>query len=399
MRKKSILAMFLFLSALGYGQVDPYLEGRACMSQGKYDLAVSRLNEALQLQPGETEIYYQLGISQFALKDYPAARESFYETEKRRKGMGSFYLAKCEVRLNHPQLALNYLKTHLSSRYKKAESDLLLDEDLASLENTPGWQQLWNEKNWYSSGDKDFQEARFLKERGETLEAINILNELEKQGYNRTDVQTEKAKIYRELGNMKAAQSELKSAVKSDTRNLDAAHQLAQIESEEGDVEEALALFDKVIRQDPSRFDAYIQRAEARGKMGDLEGALEDINLYIKYFPTDDEAIYRKGLIQYENGKYLDAIQSFNGALNLEKGKAEYYFARGKTYAATGTIRYADKDMSMSLDLDPLNGEVWFEKGLLSDKLGNRTGACHCYQKAFQYGIFKAGELLDKYCQ
>jgi tetratricopeptide (TPR) repeat protein len=384
---------------MAHSQAIPYLEGRACMSEERYDLAITHLNEALKQDPGETEIYYQLGLCQFALKNYPAARESFYETEKRRKAMGSFYLAKCEVKLNHPELALNYLKIHLSSRYKKPESEILLDEDLSTLELLPGWKQLWEEKRWYSSGDKEFQEAMFLKDQDDYLEAINILNKLEKQGYKRTLVLTEKATIYEKLGNEKAAFSALKSAVKSDVRNLDATQQLAIFQVNDGDIEEAIASLNRVIRQDPARFDAYLQRAEALSLSGDLDKAMEDMNLYLKYFPSNDEAIYRKGMIQYENGSYLNAIQSFNEALKLEQGKAEYYFARGKTYASTGTIRYADKDMSMALDLDPLNGEIWYEKGLVSEKLGDLTAACHCYSKAFQYGIFEARDLLDSNCK
>ena len=398
MRKQGLLALFLFLSVTAHSQLDPYLEGRACMIEERYDQAVTHLTEALKQNPGETEIYYQLGLCQFALKKYPAARESFYETEKRRKAMGSFYLAKCEVKLNHPELALNYLKTHLSSRYKKPESEILLDEDLSTLDLLPGWKQLWEEKKWYSSGDKEFQEAMFLKDQGDYLEVINMLNKLEKQGYKRTLVLTEKAAIYEKLGNEKAAFSSLKSAVKSDVRNLDATQQLAVFQVDDGDSEEAIASLNRVIRQDPARFDAYLQRAEALSVSGDLDKAMEDMNLYLTYFPSDHEAIYRKGMIQYENGSYLNAIQSFNNALKLEQGKAEYYFARGKTYASTGTIRYADKDMSMALDLDPLNGEIWYEKGLVSEKLGDLTEACHCYKKAFQYGIFEARDLLHTNC-
>jgi tetratricopeptide (TPR) repeat protein len=398
MRKQGFLAIFLLLSAFCYSQGDPYLEGRACMHMETYDLAVSHLEEALRQHPGKTEILYQLGLSYFALKNYPAARDAFYETEKRRKGMGSFYLAKCEVKLQHPQQAINYLKIHLSSRYKLSESEILLDEDLSTLENLPGWQRLWEEKNWYSAADKEFQEAMFLKQQGDVLESINVLNKLEKQGYKRSLVQSEKAALYKELGNSRASRSALKSAVKSDVRNLDAAQQLALMQMEDGDFEEALASLNKVIRQDPARFDAYLQRAEARSQAADLAGALEDVSLYLHYFPENHEAMYRKGKIQFEHGKYLDAIQSFNAALEQEKGKAEYYFARGLTYASTGTVRYAHKDLSMALDLDPLNGEIWFEQGKLAQELGNLSSACHCYQKAFQYGIFEAGEFLDKNC-
>lgn len=397
--RQGILAAFLLIPFLGFGQVDPYLHGRASMSMERYDSAVIYLKQALQQSPGETEFLYFLGISYFHTHEFPAARDAFYEVEKRRTGMGSFYLAKTEVKLNHPEQALKYLRIHLSSRYREPESAILLDEDLSRLEGSSAWQQLWNEKNWYSSGDKQFQEALFLRAQGNHLEAINQLNDLEKQGYNRSEVQAEKASIYMQLGNEKAAGSELGSAVKSDIRNLDAAQRLAQILVDEGNPDEARAELDRVIRQDPARFDAYLQRAEARSLAGDLPGALQDMKLYLTYFPEDDEAIYRKGKIQFENGRYLDAIQSFNRALDLDRSKADYFFARGMTYAATGTTRYADKDLSMALDLDPLNGEVWYEKAILMEKLGDRAGACQCYSKAFQYGVFKAGEFLDNFCK
>ena len=393
-----LLLTLLIFSLQGFGQGDHYLAGRACMEDEMYDSALFHLEQALQQNPGQTEIYYQLGISYFTLKNYPAARDAFYETEKRRKGMGSFYLAKSEIRLSHPQQALKYLRIHLSSRYKKSESDILLDEDISTLQGSPGWQELWDEKRWYSSSDKEFQEAMFLKSQGDYLEAINQLNRLEKQGYKKSMVLSEKASIYNELGNLKASRSALKSAVKGDVRNLDALQQLAVMQIADGDAEEAVEGLNRVIRQDPARFEAYLQRAEALSQIDELSAALSDMELYLTYFPENDSAIYRKGLIQFSHGKYLDAIQSFNRSLALNQGEASYFYARGLTYAATGTTRYAEKDMSMALDLDPLNGEIWFEKGKIDDQLGNKDSACHCYRKAYQYGIFEAGELINKRC-
>jgi len=398
MHKHLLQCLLLIIPVLGFGQSDPYLSGRACMLDGSLDSAATFLEEALLANPGDAKIYYHLGEVLFGLHNYPAARDAFYECEKRRKGMGSFYLAKSEVKLNHEQQALKYLRIHLSSRYKLSESEILLDEDLSSLEGLPGWQQLWNEKSWYSNPDTEYQQAIYLKKQGDFLEAINLLNKLEKQGYKRSMVQSEKAIIYQELGNMKAASSSLKSAVKSDTRNLDALQQLARIQTSEGDAEEAVTGLSRVIRQDPARFDAYIQRAQALSLTGDLRGAMNDMDLYLAYFPVDDSAIYIKGMIQFAHGKYLDAMQSFNESLAINSGKPEYYYGRGRTYAATGTTRYAERDMSMALDLDPLNGEIWFEKGKLAEELGDRMDACHCYRKAYQYGIFEAGELVNSKC-
>jgi len=399
LRLAPLLLTLLLFTLQGFGQEDHYLAGRAYMEEEKYDSALFHMEKALAQNPGKAELYYQLGLIHFTLKQYPAARDAFYETEKRRKGMGSFFLSKSEIRLSHPQQALKYLRVHLSSRYKRSESEILLDEDISTLEGSPGWQGLWEEKKWYTSRDKEFQDAMFLKSQGDYLEAINLLNSLEKQGYEKSLVQNEKASIYLELGNLKASRSALKSAVKSDVRNLDALQQLAVMQIADGDEEEAIEGLNKVIRQEPARFKAYLQRADAFSQAGQLSAALSDMDLYLSYFPENDSAIYRKGMIQFKHGKYLDAIQSFNRSLALNQGESAYYYARGLTYAATGTTRYAEKDMSMALDLDPMNGEIWFEKGKLDEQLGNRQSACHCYQKAYQYGIFEAGELMNMKCQ
>jgi tetratricopeptide (TPR) repeat protein len=399
MTKRMVLLILMIVSVVhATGQEELYMDGRANMARADYQTALTQLNNALEIKKGDTEILYHLGICHFRLNNNPAALEAFYGVEKRREGMGSFYLAKTEVRLNHPELALKYLRVHLSSRYKVPEKVILLDEELSRLEGTQGWQNLWNEKVWYSQGDQDFQEAQFLKENDKALEAINLLNKLEKQGYQRSKVQAEKADVYTMLGNHKAAKSELQSSVKSDVRNLNALYALASFQVEEGDTKEALAGLNRVIRQEPDRFDAYLVRARARSDQEDLAGALDDVNLYLKYFPEQHDAYYQRGKIQHTHGKYLDAIQSYNRALEMDNGKAAYFYARGLTYATTGTTRYAEKDLSMALDLDPFNGEIWYEKGKLSEQLGQLKEACSCYQKAFQYGIFDAGEILDKLC-
>jgi len=186
MIKKWILLLLMgFTCSQGWGQMDPFLSGRASMMQGDFQSALIQMKRALEEHPGETEILYQLGICHFTLNSIPAARDAFYEVEKRRKGRGSLYLAKCEVKLGHPELAMKYLKEHLSSGFKVPEKEILLDKELSSLEGSSEWQQLWNEKEWYSPGDKAFQGAQFLKETGAALEAINILNKLEKQGYEK----------------------------------------------------------------------------------------------------------------------------------------------------------------------------------------------------------------------
>jgi len=399
MKRGYLLIAISFILLPLRAQEDPFLAGRASMIRGEYSQAAIYLEKALAGEPGDADLMIHLGVCYFRQQEFPRAWELFFGAEKRKKGMGTFYLAKTEVRLNHPELALKYLEEHLSSHYKLPEDEILLDPDLGRLENSPGWQELWNKKQWYSAEDKEFQEARFMKDHGRELEAINVLNKLEKKGYRKGDVLTEKAEIFLSLGNKKAAVSAFSDAANADYRNSRAQLALATSLVEEDEAEEARNLLDRLIRREPDLFDAYLLRARASSNLGQLAPALRDMDTYLEYFPEDHGAYYSRGLILHEHGQYLDAIRSFNRALEMDPGMASYFFARGKTYAATGTIRSAERDMSMALDLDPLNGDIWFHKARISERMGNLDDACFAYRKAYRYGVHQAGEMKERICK
>lgn len=38
---------------------------------------------------------------------------------------------------------------------------------------------------------------------------------------------------------------------------------------------------------------------------------------------------------------------------------------------------------------------ITYEKGRISESLGKIADVCHCYGKAFQYGVFEARNCLD----
>jgi tetratricopeptide (TPR) repeat protein len=70
-RLGSLQLMLLFISVMGFGQYDPYLSGRAYMHTGMYDSAQYHLERALEQNPGSSDLYYQLGVAHFTLKNYP----------------------------------------------------------------------------------------------------------------------------------------------------------------------------------------------------------------------------------------------------------------------------------------------------------------------------------------
>ena len=73
MKKWMILAIMIVTAVPGRGEVDPYLAGRACMIQKKYDSALVYLNGALEEEPGNTDILMNLGLCHFRMNQNPSA--------------------------------------------------------------------------------------------------------------------------------------------------------------------------------------------------------------------------------------------------------------------------------------------------------------------------------------
>jgi len=393
-----ILALFLFQQAASQKGTDPYLEARALMQKEQFDAAVALLHQAVEKQPGNLDYIFQRGVCFFNLKQYDQALSDFLHVNKRTTGKGALMLAKTEARLHHPELAMKYLREHLGSYYKLPEKEILLDKDLDLLSETPGWNALWKEREWYSEDDRKLQEAEYLKKNGDYLEAINLLRELDGKGFKRSAVNQNLAEIYTILNNPKAAEDALDKALSVSPGNPEALKMRIDLSIASENYGQAVKDCNILLRQAPETFDYYLVSGRLYSKLDNYERALEQVSLYLDLFPDSAPAMNVLGTIHYQEGKYLDALRTFNQLIEMEKGEPEYFFNRGKTYAAAHTYTYAARDFSMALDLDPKNPDTWFEKGLAELELDDLKSACFSFRKAFQYGKYEASEYLNKYC-
>jgi tetratricopeptide (TPR) repeat protein len=142
----------------------------------------------------------------------------------------------------------------------------------------------------------------------------------------------------------------------------------------------------------------YPMRALAYSKTGMYDKAVEDMDYYLSYVKDDADAWYRYGTINSNEGKYFKALECYNKCLSLDQKDARYFLARGVTYMNTRTYNYARNDLSMALDLDPQNAEAYYQKAHACVKLGLNEEACFCFQQAYRYGKYEAGEYSEKYC-
>lgn len=400
MMRNFVLFILLFMFTLVSGQPEPdaLLRAKAMMEVNKYDSAIHLLATAAAEDPGNVEVVFNRGMCYFEQKQYNKAHEDFIFVNRKRNGSASLMLAKTEARLNRPELAVKYLREHLGSYNKVPEKDILLDKDLALIENSDAWISLWREREWYSPYDQELQEITYLRENGQELEAINRLRDLDKKGYKRTIVNQQLAELYHASGNNKAALDAVDQAIRTDSRNTGALKLRIDLLVEKGDLEDASRDCSRLLRMAPDAFDYYLVAGKIHSRLGEYDAAVRSVNTYLDLYPRSPSALNELGEIHFTAGKYLDALSTFNKVLELDKGTAAYYYNRGRTYAATRTYRYAEKDFSMALDLDPLDAETWFAKGLTDLELGNTDTACFDFKKALRYGKYEAREYLDRHC-
>lgn len=169
---------------------------------------------------------------------------------------------------------------------------------------------------------------------------------------------------------------------------------------ESGDYEGARDAFDEAIGEDSRRGIYYANKALAQAGLSDFEGAGETVRQGLELEPENAEIYRAAGIVSFQAGNYEEACGYFESALGIlgnEKGQtemrtdirrykadaeyrtgdyaaaaeeytqliqtdennAEYYFLRGKAYAAAGDLDSARPDFSKVNELRPEKPEYY----------------------------------------
>ncbi len=385
-----MLAWLLHLSAFGQ---DPYLLGVARLQEGYYYQARDHFEQVLAADSDDTGGLLKIAETYYLTADYQNAIEYLERLEGLRDGMGSYGLARSYAKIGDAGMASLYLEKHLGSGYKFPSSTILLDDAFLSLETSREWKSLWKNE-WYSEDELMFQEIAYLTGSEDYLDALDLIEQALGGTADRALLLSARGAVFHRMGNYQ-------NSIQSYTAAIDITRMIA--ESFHGRAESYLALdkfknaipdLKRTVQLQPEKLEILKELSEANRAAGNLDQAAEVIEDYIVYFPEQAEAHYIHGQILFESGKYLKALSSFNYCLELETNDPRFYAARGKTYLATSTYRYAMNDFGMALDLDPKNHEVWFQRGMVKWHSNDRDGSIADWERATRYGSEKAAKKL-----
>lgn len=394
----ALVIIFLASPPNGNAQVsahaEPYLKAKALCGLKQYDAALYMLSKLDNTEKNFPAFLLE-GDLYMGKKEYASALLAYQKGATLAPETFAYPLARAYAGNAQYDSALVWLEKHLTSEYRKAESEIQLDPAFEGLERSRGWRTLWS-KDYYTPVEKTISRARYLLNSGNTTATLKFLND-SIQKYDYHALYQLRAQVYDSLKNYTAAYQDLQKALGGERKpeyyllSANVALKMEEFEKAETDAGNALRL-------DQSVFDAYVIRAKAKAALGENSRALSDIDSYLAYFPDDADAIDLAGAISLKDKNYLKALAYYNQALKISKAEPEYFSGRGRAYLQTGMYEYAYKDFSMALDLNPQNGETWYLKGLARQHTADAEGACNDFEKAFKRGYKEALRELQENC-
>jgi tetratricopeptide (TPR) repeat protein len=279
-----------------------------------------------------------------------------------------------------------------NSRYKISLYDYLTTEDYSIA------REIALEKNNYTSTEKQLYQARVLLENKKYSQALFIIDEIIARGTKDSEAYFLQSKIAFNLQDYKKANYAIEKALDLNSLKTECYRQKACSNLKLGNYIVALEAVNKLIRKDLYNINNFILKLEVllANDMFNESSALS--NTLLQLIPENKEVLIANGKSLYKTGDYLGALKSTNHLLEIEKSK-EGFELRGDIYMATSTFQYAEYDYSMSLDINPYNGDVYAKKGFARYKQGNQKGACSDWEKAIRYGSFQAVKYKEQYCR
>lgn len=187
-----------------------------------------------------------------------------------------------------------------------------------------------------------------------------------------------------------------------------------QLRSNKGDLKGAVEDFNETIRLNPGNPQAYQLRGSLLMQAGNAEQALKDLDFLLNWYetepfkkieapisatapndkpgasfsvgvqektnnsaPGDKEmvqtiagAYVTRGLIKSPQGKTDSAITDFTKAIRLDSKNAWAFYFRANEHETTGDLELALADMNRAIQIDPMNGNLRVEKGVILVLMG-----------------------------
>jgi tetratricopeptide (TPR) repeat protein len=393
-----ILFFVIVMPVHSQSQPSLYLKGIAFVQKNQVDSAIFYYSKLLETKNQDYKLLNLRGQAYYKSQKYPEALSDFFAANKLSADIADFGLAQCYASAGNLEMALEYLKKHLSSRYKLSQYIIRNDPAFAKFENNRDWILLW-QNDWYDKNDAQNGEARFLFNNKDWMGEINYVTDLVKENSKRHELLYYRAKSYFEMGNYNASLSDFNVAIGVFHHNYEYYHGRAKVFAKMDKTKDAISDYSTAIEIAPEAFSLYLERADLYISVHNFEAAQRDIELYLDLFGNDSLALFLAGKCQCARGNCIDALVYYNRLVKDHPSNAKYYYARAEAYQKTGMFTYSLKDYDTCIRFEPSNINALRERGKVFFAQDNKKDACNDWKKASNVGDFESNNLYLDNCR
>ena len=334
--------------------------GRACHRLGQFERALAHYSKAIELLPGNHEVFVNRAVVNLDLGRNQAALQDLDRALKLGESAWAYlYRGLIQDHLDEGRRALeNYSR---ALRLEPSNADAYYWRGLGHLkarEHEQAFQDL------STAVELDGGHAMAYTTRGRARLALGdsqwALSDLE-EGCSLAPQLSEpyfyRGKARYELGMNQEALSDFDQALERDRDFAEAYMARGEILSALGEYKQAISDYDRAIELEPKKPIAYDARGQARAAIEEFEEAVEDHSQALELDPDRAESLANRGAAYQNLDQHEQAILDLDRALGLDPGLASAYYARALAHGSLGEYDRASRDLDRAVELDPSYAE------------------------------------------
>jgi tetratricopeptide (TPR) repeat protein len=351
----------------------PYLHATMLGAGGDYDLALSLMDRALELNAEHAGAWLQRGVWLLDLDRHAEARAALDRAMSladvpATRAAATVGVARAMLRQDLPEDAAAILEEMIAHYPHPFASQVLANayvragrtEDARELQaalgdTTPAvieWPDpIKAERSTHVRGfSGQMQIAERMLEEGQARKALPILQDLRTREPDDRDLLNNLSVAHRMLDQKDRAEALLEEALETHPDFHLFHFNIAVLKEERGDVAGALSHFDLALELDPTLLAAHERKFSLLLKEERYEEALPIIDARLRYGGANPRTHFDAGLVEGALSRWPQAIEQFDKAVGLDPEFARAHLFRGRSLAEAARFEEAERAFATALD-------------------------------------------------
>lgn len=158
-------------------------------------------------------------------------------------------------------------------------------------------------------------------------------------------------------------------------------------------------LFTQAIIESPTFEEVLLDRARVRVAMELYQDAFDDIYTYMLKHPTDFDALTIRSVCNFNLKKYDDALKDYELLIEVQPNNGDWYFEKGNCLVKLKRDAEAEIAYTTALQTSKNLGWILVMRGVVRYNQQKKEEACSDWQQARLLGEEEGILLYSRYCQ